>query len=455
MNRFLLLAGAVLALLVAGSVRAEAPAPAGAEVASLEQAADEIAKEVEGLRGWTFKEPVKKAVATPAEARALLERQMHEHYPPERVGQIQASLRLVGLVPPSCDLSETLLGLMEEDIGGCYDPDTRTLYLVRREGRTALGALDRSVLAHELEHALDDQYADLKGLSERLAWKTEDMDLALRALLEGSATVLMQRFMFRQMLADPAAIPEMLSGAQDSLARSASFLEAPSYFHAYVVVYFYGSEFLLKGDSLAAVLLDPKRTVGAEFLAAAADPPRSTEQILHPAKYWTTEERDEPVVVDDAAMERLLASPGRHVVHADTFGEMLCAILTAPADSKPRALQASTAADWTNAGAAGWGGDRFYLVASGPDAQAAGRSLDGAAGVWVTVWDTPQDRDEFLQAYERGTPLESRAAMKLGNLGAVFFFGLDDPSRRALEERLEASPPPLRRGDAAWSFFML
>ena len=115
---------------------------------------------------------------------------------------------------------------------------------------------------------------------------------------------------------------------------------------------------------------------GEMLLKVAKRPPTSSEQILHPEKYWDADKRDHPVVVDDERMERMILSDGFHVVHKDTVGELLCAILTSPADKKLNIMLASQAGYWTNDDAAGWGGDRFYLLARGSSAEEAQRDLD-------------------------------------------------------------------------------
>ncbi len=46
--------------------------------------------------------------------------------------------------------------------------------------------------------------------------------------------------------------------------------------------------------------------------------------------------------------------------------------------------------------------------------------------VWITLWDTEKDRDEFVKAYESVQPNPKRVTHKWGNLGAVFFFDFDD-----------------------------
>ena len=441
---------AFLAMLPQVCVSALAEAPAATDASQdLVRVADEVAKEVEALRGWTFKQPVQKRFCTPDDVRRYLVRLTDEQCPADRVGQIQAFLRTVGLLPPECDLKKALLDLLEDQVGGYYDTEAKALYLVTR-GERLPALVERVMIAHELTHALDDQHAGLDKFLKSLGGQSEDMDLVTMSATEGSATALMTQYMARAQLSGRFNMAELQQYALEEAERSKTFLAAPRYFSSILGTYMCGMQFLARGNILAVMMGTDNRAIGQGLLEAVKDPPRSTEQILHPAKYWDPATRDDPVVVDDAAAARLLERPGHWVVHRNTAGEMLCAMLTAPEGQQTDILSMSMAAAWTNPAAAGWGGDRFYLLAAGPDAKAAGKSLEAARGVWFTLWDTPQDRDEFVQAYE-GRPMTGRAIVPLGNLGAVALFGFDAAEQKALAERLAKSPPPMTRAGKPWS----
>jgi len=448
----------LLALLTLVSQAAALPAPAAVQAPAavedasdaLVQLADEVAKEVEALRGWSFKEPVKKQVCTPEHVRAYLEREIEKQHPPDKVLRLQAMLRTVGLLPPGWDLKKTYLDILQEQAAGFYDAETRTLYLVKRGG-PAGPFVDRLLLAHELTHALDDQQVGLQGFLKPLTGRTEDMDLVVASVLEGSATGLMSQYMARAQLSGRFNLGELQAYAEQEAAQSRRLLEAPRYFSTIVGAYLCGMQFLARGNLVALMLAPDNKAVGRNFLAAVKDPPRSTEQILHPEKYWDADKRDEPVLVDDAAAAKVLAGPVRWVVHQDTLGEMLCAILTTPPDAKPDLLAMPMAEGWTSPAARGWGGDRFYLVCAGSTAEEAARTVKDPQGLWITLWDTPADRDEFLEALEKTPAAGERSSMRLGNLGAVIFYGFNATRRKALEERLEQMPPPMTRGGKPWS----
>jgi hypothetical protein len=114
---------------------------------------------------------------------------------------------------------------------------------------------------------------------------------------------------------------------------------------------------------------------------AQADPPASTEQVLHPERYF--ERRDPPVDVRLGGTDRPEAA-GWTRIFEDTFGELQIRVLAA------RTLAPDEAARI----AAGWGGDRLRALARGDD----------VVLVWMTAWDTPDDAAEFAAAMPRVNP---------------------------------------------------
>jgi hypothetical protein len=243
---------------------------------------------------------------------------------------------------------------------------------------------------------------------------------------------------------------ELQQYAQQEMENAKPLLEAPRYFTAIVASYICGMQFLGRGNLMAIVLAPDNKAVGADFLAARKDPPRSSEQILHPEKYWNEATRDEPVLLSDPDVERILGQPGWFPVHVDTVGEMLTGVLTTPRDVKPDLASMQQASAWTTAAAQGWGGDRFYLLAPGANPSQAASASKGFRGVWITLWDTPQDREEFVRALPQGSAAP-HAVAPLGSLGAAVFFGFDKTTADATAKRLEETPPAMTRGGRPWS----
>ena len=109
---------------------------------------------------------------------------------------------------------------------------------------------------------------------------------------------------------------------------------------------------------------------------ALADPPQSTEQVLHPEKYLD-KPRDEPMPVSLPPLTNTLGA-GWTYRDTDTMGEF---------DLKEM-LQINNVDD-ANAWE-GWGGGRYALYQKG----------DAALVILGTVWDTSTDATEFNAAMQ-------------------------------------------------------
>jgi hypothetical protein len=432
---------------------AKAAAPAampGSEVPpEMAKVADEVARDVEKMRGWQFKKPVVKRLLTEKEALDLLTKDFDLEIKPDDVAAKEALLKTLGFLPAETDLKKTYVGLLASQGAAFYDSRTKLLFIVRREGALETPGMLRIIFSHELTHALDDQIVGLeKMLNHGPGQTTEDQDLVDQAMAEGSATALMTRYSVALALSGTLSLAELQAAAKVDEDRSKDFFEAPRYFTSIIGAYFCGMNFLARGK-LMPMLAGPK-DVGDELLAVAKDLPRSSEQLLHPEKYWDPQKRDEPVLVKDADVEKLLARPDRLVAHKDTVGELLCAILTTPKGAKMDQAKMGFAGYWTNRAATGWGGDRFFLLAKkGPGDKPV---LDATVrGVWITLWDTERDRDEFMIALDAAGPAPKRAAMKWGTLGVIYFFNFDEADRKTVEAALEKSPPTLTRDGKPWT----
>jgi hypothetical protein len=256
---------------------------AKAQADRLVAVADEVQKDVEALRGWSFKRPIKKELTTVEQMRQYLERQADKSLPAGRLQVVQAFLRTIGLIPANTDLKTTWMTLLEGQVGGFYDTETKTMHLVARDGLPPFA--ERIMLAHELTHALDDQYADLDAFTKARQNGTEDLDLAFESVVEGSATALMLQYTTRAVISGRIDQKALQQYAQQEAERSKTFLDAPRYFSAMLGSYICGALFLARGPLMALALAPDDKAIGDALLAARKDPPQSTEQILHPDKY--------------------------------------------------------------------------------------------------------------------------------------------------------------------------
>ncbi len=427
---------------------ASAPPTTTKPTDALSSMADDVARDVEQLRGWKFNRPVRKERVSLSGAHQDLLRILLASDKPDHRAKIQAFLRVAGLIPPDCDLLGTSMSVLDQQVAGYYEPEGRTLRLVDwSDGLPTF--VERMVLSHELTHALDDQYVDLRSM-QKAGSDSEDAEFVVTAVSEGSATSLMLQEMAADQKSGRFSFTDLSQYVAVELERARALERLPRYFSAMFGSYVVGAAFLARGD-LAAILTQPdNRSVGDALLIARHAMPRSSEQLLHPEKYWDPARRDEPVVIDDKAMALWLWRPGRRIVHRDTLGELLTAVLTEPRGAKHDLMQMQSAAAWTNPGASGWGGDRFYLLAdqSGPDAL---KTTKGLQGVWVTTWDTPKDRDKFLAALGAGSSPPNSVAVPVGSQSAIVFIAMAEAERASLLRRFGLIPSAMRRDGRDWT----
>ncbi len=347
--------------------------------AEAEASVTAIVSELQAIRGFPFTAKVPVSVIDDEQARVYALARFKRMTPESKIRSDQTTFRLLGLIPPDMDILKTLLDVLEEQAGGFYDPGTKSFYLLDDMPKDMTPLLT----AHEMTHALEDQRYDIDG---RLAKVIDDDDqsFALSAVAEGSATAAAAVYVAREMAAgklDADRISKMSEAVKTERLNAMPTILRRQLLGPYVL----GMAFLERGHIERLQDGFPKANVDAAW----AHPPRSSEQILHPEKYWDPAKRDEPKRVMVPNPSRILGKgwtrSGSGVLGELTLGSLVGAETPASGDL------ASDRVSWTNAAASGWGGDRFELWANG----------DAAVVLVATVWDSEKDAAEFAAALSR------------------------------------------------------
>jgi hypothetical protein len=376
-SRYLLSLLAVIAIVVApllaaalASDRLKAASTGGLTAAEVAAATPRIAARVEALRRLSFDGLPRQRIVSVREVERIYAREQSKEEPPARASADEAALRLLGLLGRGESVADVGAGLADQ-VAGAYDPERRRLFIVRSPSGSD-PAMVEMTLAHELDHALEDQRF---GLPDSGELADDDRGLAEQALVEGSATELMLKYAERYI--DPAALLRVAS--DPAVVGSASSAGLPEAFEAELGFTY------LRGRAFIASLLQLGRHWNLVDIALRSRPPISTEQVLHPYKYLIYER---PLAVSLRA-DRVLPAGWRHLTGGvlgefDTF-ELL------RRDGGERAARAA---------AAGWGGQRTQLWqrGSGP-CKAPCRSRDALVAAWR--WDTRADRLQFARAIRR------------------------------------------------------
>jgi len=436
----------------------------------LAEFAIQMQKEVEALRGLEYKHPVNVGLYTEDQVRAFIERPLDAEEGWPETSRAEAAMEMIGLIPRNSGLLSTTQEMfINMSPPGLYNAETGELRVVKKPGMHLDSLSFQTIFIHELTHALDDQCFDFEKMGAT-APSTSDAEIAVGSILEGSAVTLQQRYLGKVMSSRRIDFSQAQESMSNIMGDMQSVFNAPLYIVTMFFARFssgasflqFGERTLDSGSETTSGSGNTERTsaappFGLKCIAkamqeAATNPPRSSEQILHPEKYWQPETRDEPIVVRDQDVEKLLAFEGLEVVHENTFGEIGCAVLTFPEDKRfsPTPGTPVRPSTWTNKSACGWGGDRFFLLSSETTDNDNDRQPAGLCGIWFTMWDTQDDCEEFIDNYEKHRPSIERRMLRLGSHCAVFLFEFNDSQQDKVTRRLQESPPNFRQDGRFW-----
>ncbi len=275
------------------------PAPAPPPLVSQTPPADEdplvtIIREtttaVEQLRGLRRKQNLKVQILDDKLFSAAVHEKAKKELTPAVVAAERARWLAFNLAPAAVDPAQALLDVLDEQVAGFYDPFTKQL-VVRKDPPASAGAMGpdglRVILAHEIEHALQDQNF---GIPDMSTLPDDDVRLARSALYEGDAMAVMTAFgalrahkPVKAAIASGAATLRALD-AQTLLrvsGRSPQLLHAPPVLREELVVPYAGG---------FALVAEAYRRGGFPLVDRMfKNPPSSVHHILHPEAYFAGE----------------------------------------------------------------------------------------------------------------------------------------------------------------------
>jgi hypothetical protein len=324
-----------------------------------------VLTETSEIRELPILRPVRSGAQSRTEIERMLVKNLSEQTTPAEMHATEVTLRKFGLAPNDFEYRSFIIKLLTEQVAGYYDSKTREFHLadwLDLEGQ-------KPVMVHELTHALQDQHFHLRRFEK---WPDGDSDaeLAAHALIEGDATLAMTIYMAQNPLVALAFTRSLGSTAMASV----QFNQAPRALRE-SLVFPYGH-----GTEWATQLY--KRGGWSMVSKAFTQLPLSSEQIIHPEKYFSYER---PVKIVLPSLRSLLG-PGWKEIDSDVNGEwsyylILDQFLNSPSESRRAA--------------AGWAGDRYEIY------EVAKRGQVLLAH--VSAWDTENDAQEFFDAYVKRT----------------------------------------------------
>ena len=296
-----------------------------------------VAKTVEQLRGLTFKRLPTPSFLSPAELARRAGASIDDYPDAEADADTRAMVAL-GALPAGSDLKALQAKALSGQVAGFYDPDTGEL--VVGSGAATLDPTERVTLAHELEHALADQRLGLPAPAEQPQAGQADANLGALGLVEGDATLTMQRYALAKL-----GLTDQLSMLSKALPAQGQLDQLPAYLGQRLTFpYLQGMTFTCKLYADGG---------WARVNQAYDHPPATSAQVLFPDRYQAKEAavdlRDPPAT----------AAPWR-LAGRETFGAAdLLWQFQAPGGHRDRAL------DRPLYRAAAWAGGELATYADG------------------------------------------------------------------------------------------
>lgn len=329
---------------------------------------DIIQAQVTSIRGLDLLTGLQRDMMSEEELKDVVVNEFFADYTPEDAVKDTLELSVFGLLEPDFDLLQFYLDLYSEQIAGYYDSETKEMYVVGGE----FTGLERLTYSHEYTHVLQDQHYDLENglnLNEDTCETEAEYCSAVKALVEGDASLTEQLWF-------------LSNGTEQDRSDIINFQQtysSPVYDSAPA---FMKEDFLFpyqQGFDFANALYSRGKWAAVD--AAFADPPVTTEQILHPEKYPD----DKPVVVEIEDYVYDLGA-GWSEYDRNVMGEWYTYLILGAGRSANIRLDQE---DAKNA-AAGWDGDTFLFLINEASSE--------TAFIWLSTWETQKDSNEFFTA---------------------------------------------------------
>jgi len=241
------------------------------------KAADEVLHQMSDLLDLPIKAPLKKSLRSKAEIREYLIREDEEDKKPGEKYADQKALEAFGLIPKDFPLDKFLLDVLTDQVAGLYDAKGKEFYIADWIPVDE----QKTVMAHELTHALVDQSF---GLDEwiKAARPNDDAELARDSVSEGSALVAMLDYSFLDAKISVRGLPDVTSyiraSAVSEMEKDPLLSKAPLIIRDELLFPY------LEGTNFTQQFL--KANTGWKDLRKVFEnPPVSTQQIIHPDLY--------------------------------------------------------------------------------------------------------------------------------------------------------------------------
>jgi len=356
-----------LALLLAAGAAAQSGVDTGQAQEIFNEIGD-IMHDLHDITGFKIKHRVPAEMITRDKVKDFLEKRMKEAASPEEIRTEELTLKKFGLVPQDFDLAKNTVDLLTEQAAAFYDFHKKDLCITD----WTPSATREPALVHELAHALADQNVNLDKFIKQ-GRKSDDGAMARLAVMEGQASWLMAEYLARkagQSLADsPTMLDAMAQGVEAAAGQFPVFESEPLYLRE-TLVFPYSQGMLFQN----AVYQKMKQQSFEEVFRNA---PVSTQQILHPEKYFSG------VTPTSPALPQLPDAHGYKRIADGTVGELDHSIL----------LEQYCGKEESKAVAPHWRGGAYALMEH--------HSPERVVLLYAVEWDDAAAAARYFHAYRQ------------------------------------------------------
>jgi hypothetical protein len=356
----------VVFLIVLGAVPDAWPQAGGA--AKLCAQIPPLAEALTKVSGMNMRHPVPCDFITKDKIKEFLNKRIKDVAKPEDLRAEELTLKKFGLVPADFDLAKNTIDLLTEQAAAFYDYDRKKLFVTD----TTSSETQEPVLSHEIAHAIADQNFNLAKYI-KAGRKSDDGATARLAVMEGQATWLMSELLARKMgqsLKDSPALLAMMSGASDGGGGQFPVFDNSPLYLRLTLVFPY-----TKGMLFQNALFERDGQKG--FTEVFLKPPVSTQQILHPDKYFSGVTPTQP------ALPQPDLPKGYKSLVGGSLGELEHTIMLEQYSGKTRAAEI----------APHWRGCAFDLLES--------KHPSRIVLLYSAEWDSEDAARQYFAAYRR------------------------------------------------------
>jgi hypothetical protein len=354
-----------LFLILLGAVPAPAQPGDSAKLCAL---IPPLAEQLTKISGMPLRHAVPCDFITKEKIKEFLNKRVKEVAKPEDLRAEELTLKKFGLVPPDFDLARNTIDLLTEQAAAFYDYDKKKLFVTD----TTASDTQEPVLSHEIAHAIADQNYNLSKFI-KAGRNSDDGATARLAVMEGQATWLMSELLARKMgqsLKDSPSLLATMSGAADGAAGQFPVFDKSPLYLRQTLVFPY-----TKGMLFQHALFE--RDGQAGFGEVFRKPPASTQQIIHPEKYFSGVKPTQP------ELPQAHLPKGYKSLVGGSLGELEHAIMLEQYSGKERSAEL----------APHWRGCAFDLEES----KKAGRIVL----LYAVEWDSEEAARQYFAAYRQ------------------------------------------------------